>query len=91
MYNYLKDNPEINITISGHTDDTGTEEYNLGLSVNRAKSVRNWLINNGIDSMRLQFTGFGKSQPLVKENDEKFRTLNRRVEVKIIDDFKKKE
>lgn len=82
LYSYLRDNPDIRITISGHTDDTGTEDYNHVLSVNRAKSVRNWLINNGIDSTRLQFAGFGKSIPLVKENDEKSRALNRRVEVK---------
>jgi OmpA-OmpF porin, OOP family len=91
LYSYLKDNPEIRITISGHTDDTGTEEYNLGLSFNRARSVRTWLINNGIDSTRLQFTGFGKRLPLFKENDEKSRALNRRVEVKRNDDLEKEE
>ena len=87
LFYYLKDNPDIRILISGYTDDKGTEEYNLGLSVNRAKSVRNWLINNGIDSVRLQFAGFGKRLPLYKENDEKSRALNRRVEVKRIDDL----
>jgi OOP family OmpA-OmpF porin len=84
LYSYLRDNPDIRITISGHTDDKGTEDYNQVLSVNRAKSVRNWLINNGIDSTRLQFTGFGKSLPLFKENDEKSRAMNRRVEIKSV-------
>ena len=87
LLTFLRDNPKIKLVISGHTDDIGTEEYNLDLSVNRAKSVYNWLINNGIDSSRLDYLGFGKSVPLYIETDEKFRALNRRVEVKIIDTF----
>jgi OOP family OmpA-OmpF porin len=83
---YLKTNPEINLQISGHTDDIGTDEYNLELSINRAKSVYNWLITNGILSRRLKYIGFGKSAPLYNETDEKYRTLNRRVDVKIIRD-----
>jgi len=82
---FLNDNPKIRILISGHTDDLGSEDYNLELSINRAKSVYNWLINNGIESDRLKFTGFGKSRPLFKDTDEKSRALNRRVEVKILD------
>ena len=84
LLNYLYDNPEIRIRIAGHTDDTGTEQYNLDLSINRAKSVYNWLIEKGIASTRLEYTGFGKSLPLYKESDEKCRELNRRVEIKII-------
>jgi OOP family OmpA-OmpF porin len=87
LLTYLRDNPEIRILISGHTDDLGSDEYNLELSINRAKSVYNWLINNGIDSDRLKFNGFGKSRPLFKDTDEKFRALNRRVEVKLLDNF----
>jgi outer membrane protein OmpA-like peptidoglycan-associated protein len=87
LLTYLIDNPGIRIIISGHTDDTGSEQYNLELSINRAKSVYNWLINNGIESGRLEFTGFGKSRPLFKDTDEKSKTLNRRVEVKIPDNF----
>jgi OmpA-OmpF porin, OOP family len=84
LLNYLKTNPEINLQIYGHTDDLGTEEYNLELSINRAKSVYNWLIANGIDSKRLKYIGLGKSAPLYNATDEKYRALNRRVEVKII-------
>jgi OOP family OmpA-OmpF porin len=87
LLTFLIDNPKIKLVISGHTDDIGTEEYNLELSISRAKSVYNWLINNGIDSTRLDYKGFGKSVPLYKETDERFRALNRRVEVKIIDTF----
>jgi outer membrane protein OmpA-like peptidoglycan-associated protein len=84
---YLNENPKIRILISGHTDDQGSEDYNLELSINRAKSIYNWLINNGIESDRLKFTGFGKSRPLFKDTYEKSRTLNRRVEVKLLDNF----
>jgi outer membrane protein OmpA-like peptidoglycan-associated protein len=81
---YLENNPEIKISIEGHTDDIGTQQYNDELSINRAKSVNNWLINKGINSARLSFTGFGKSRPIFSENDEEHRALNRRVEVRII-------
>lgn len=87
LLTYLIYNPKIRILISGHTDDIGSEEYNLELSINRATAVYNWLINNGIESDRLKFTGFGKSHPLFKDTDEKIRALNRRVEVKILDNF----
>lgn len=84
LLKYLNDNPEIRIKIAGHTDDIGTEQYNLDLSINRAKSVYNWLIDKGIASNRLEYTGFGKRMPLFRESDKKHRELNRRVEVKII-------
>jgi len=84
LLNYLQGNSEIKISIEGHTDDTGTEQYNDVLSLNRAKSVYNWLIDKGIDSSRLSFTGFGKSRPIFSEKDEDHRALNRRVEVRII-------
>ncbi len=84
LLTYLQNNPEIKISIEGHTDDIGTEQYNDELSINRARSVYNWLINKGINSARLSFTGFGKSRPIFNEKDEGHRALNRRVEVRII-------
>jgi outer membrane protein OmpA-like peptidoglycan-associated protein len=84
LLDYLNDNPDIRISIEGHTDDIGTEEYNLDLSINRAKSVYNWLVNNGIDSNRLRFIGFGKSRRLYNDTEDKHRALNRRVEVQIL-------
>jgi OmpA-OmpF porin, OOP family len=85
LLKYLNDNPEVRLRIAGHTDDIGTEEYNLDLSINRAKTVYKWLLDNGINDDRLEYIGFGKSLPLYKETEEKYRALNRRVEVKIID------
>jgi outer membrane protein OmpA-like peptidoglycan-associated protein len=84
LLNYLNNNPDTRISIEGHTDDIGTEDYNLKLSINRARSVYNWLINEGVDSSRLSFTGFGNSRPLYNDTEEKHRALNRRVEVRII-------
>lgn len=84
LLNYLNNNPDIKIGIEGHTDDIGTDDYNIILSINRAKSVYNWLINKGIDSDRLSFTGFGKNRPLYNDSEENHRALNRRVEVRII-------
>lgn len=81
---YLENNPEIKISIEGHTDDIGTEQYIDELSINRASAVNIWLINKGINSTRLSFTGFGKSRPIFSEKDEKHLALNRRVEVRII-------
>ncbi len=85
LLTFLENNPEIKISIEGHTDDTGTEEYNDVLSINRARSVYNWLINKGINPARLRFTGYGKSRPIFNEKDEEHRALNRRVEVKKIE------
>ena len=85
LLDYLKSNPDIKVSIEGHTDDVGTDDYNLELSVKRANSVYNWLINNGIDSNRLRFTGFGKSHPIYYETDEQHRVLNRRVELRKIE------
>lgn len=85
LLTYLENYSEINISIEGHTDDIGTEQYNDVLSINRAKSVYNWLISKGISSNRLSFSGFGKSRPIFIEKDEEHRALNRRVEVRIIE------
>jgi outer membrane protein OmpA-like peptidoglycan-associated protein len=81
---YIIDNPDLRFRIDGHTDNIGTDEYNLDLSVKRAKSVHNWLVNKGIQSSRLEYKGFGKRQPLVNSTDDKSRAMNRRVEVQII-------
>ena len=85
LLTYLENNSEINIRIEGHTDDAGSEQYNDVLSINRAKSVYNWLIRKGISSNRLSIIGFGKSRPIFNEKDEEHRALNRRVEVRIIE------
>ena len=59
----LRDNPNITIEMTSHTDRVGTEEYNIDLSNRRAKSVVDYLIEAGIAPDRLQYHGFGKSRP----------------------------
>jgi outer membrane protein OmpA-like peptidoglycan-associated protein/tetratricopeptide (TPR) repeat protein len=85
----LKNNPEMHIQISGHTDDVGTGESNLVLSENRAKSVYEYFIEKGIDKKRLSFKGFGESKPVAGNETPKGRALNRRTEIEILEIYQK--
>ena len=73
------------VQIFGHTDDVGSAEYNQNLSLLRAKSVRNYLVEAGLDPSIVTVKGYGKSNPLVKGTSAEARAKNRRVEVGIID------
>jgi OmpA-OmpF porin, OOP family len=81
---YLTTHQEVNIRISGHTDFSGTDEYNLTLSRNRAKSVADFLVMRGVDQHRIVSYGFGKSRPLSNEKTDEASRLNRRVEIKFV-------
>ena len=81
---FMKSNPSVHIEISGHTDTVGTADYNQVLSENRAKSVVNYLIENGIESERLSYKGFGFSKPIDSNDTEAGRAANRRTELKIV-------
>lgn len=81
---YLKDRPNMNSVISGHTDSIGSEEYNKGLSERRAQSVYKRLIEeHGIAPERLQVVGYGESQPMADNMTKEGRQLNRRVDMVI--------
>ena len=80
----LNDNPGIKILISGHTDNTGKAADNLKLSNNRAKAVVDYLITKGIETARLQYKGFGASQPVTDNTTEEGRAGNRRTELTIL-------
>ena len=82
--NVLRQYPETMIQISGHTDSTGSLEANQRLSERRAESVRNALINMGVNPSRLTMVGYGESRPIASNNTEAGRQQNRRVEVRII-------
>jgi outer membrane protein OmpA-like peptidoglycan-associated protein len=85
LHFFLKENPDVRIEISGHTDNVGNPDNNLKLSENRAKSVFLYLTNKAIAANRLIAKGFGDSQPLASNDDEKDgRELNRRIEIKIL-------
>jgi len=82
---YLKDNQNIRAEISGHTDNIGPKDYNENLSLRRARAVVNYLIDNGIEANRLQAKGYGETQPLVSNDDERDgREINRRIELKVL-------
>lgn len=77
--------PSTMIDIYGHTDSTGTAEYNQTLSENRARSVANYLAARGVQQVRMATRGFGESQLLVNpERSEADRQANRRVEIRIV-------
>jgi outer membrane protein OmpA-like peptidoglycan-associated protein len=74
---------DTNILLEGHTDSTGSEEYNLDLSRLRAQSVANELSTNGVNASRFTIMGYGESQPIAENSSAEGRALNRRVEVAI--------
>lgn len=76
----LLETPTVNIVINSHTDEQGTDEYNLKLSEKRSQSVVNYLIQKGIEAHRLQARGYGESQPLIKNaKTEEEHAKNRRT------------
>ncbi len=72
------------LIIEGHTDSTGSLEYNQTLSLNRANAVRNRFMGSGVDQRRLTTMGFGPTQPVADNNTVDGRQLNRRVELRIV-------
>jgi OOP family OmpA-OmpF porin len=80
----LKENPAIEIEMSAHTDSHGSDEYNFKLSDNRAKSVREYILSKGIPESRITSQGYGETRPVVPNDSDDNRQLNRRVEFKIL-------
>ena len=71
------------IRVEGHTDSTGTEEYNLDLSARRAVAVKNLIAQKGINPSRLETVTYGETRPIATNETEAGRQMNRRVEIKI--------
>ncbi len=86
----LKNNPETNITIIGHTDSQGTDAYNQGLSNRRAASVKSYAVAQGIASGRMSTQGRGETEPIADNTTEDGRAQNRRVEIVIVANEKMK-
>lgn len=76
---------EMNILIEGHTDDVGSEEYNLGLSQRRARAVYEFLVSQDVDENRMSWEGYGESRPVADNGTEEGRQQNRRVDLVIQD------
>jgi outer membrane protein OmpA-like peptidoglycan-associated protein len=82
---FLKENPTITMEIGGHTDDLGSEQINKQMSLRRAQSVVNYLIQRGIPRRRVVAAGYGETEPITSnESALNGRDVNRRVEVKIL-------
>ncbi len=80
----LAENPAVEIEMSAHTDSRGSDEYNVKLSANRAKSVMDYIISKGIASTRIISEGYGETKPVVPNDTDENRQLNRRVEFTIL-------
>lgn len=76
----LEENPDIRIKIDGYTDFIGSEGYNLDLSVKRAKSIKNYLVDRGVKSSNISIEGYGKQNPIASNATAAGRAKNRRVE-----------
>lgn len=74
---------DLNIEIMGHTDSVGENTDNQNLSQNRARAVKTYLVNKGVDETRIVSTGFGESQPVAGNDTDEGRAQNRRVEIRI--------
>lgn len=77
----LEEDAGVDFVVSGHTDATGPEDYNQGLSERRAASVKNWLVSNGVSAARLQTVGYGETRAKYDNGTKEGRKLNRRVEL----------
>jgi len=80
---FLIENPHLRVEISGHTDNTGTQNYNQQLSEKRAKSVYSYIISKGVAPSRLLWKGFGSLKPIQTNDTEEGRQRNRRIEFTI--------
>ena len=81
---FLIDNPDFKLNISGHTDSDGRFEFNMKLSEDRANAIRDFIIHFGhVHESRIEARGFGSTKPIVEENTEEDKSLNRRVEFEI--------
>jgi len=80
LVDYLKENPEVNIAVYGHTDNIGSKTYNKQLSERRAKTIGLYLVDNGLSPFRIAWQGYGDEKPLLTNATEEGREKNRRVE-----------
>lgn len=77
----LKEWGDVKVEVAGHTDNVGTDEYNMGLSLRRAEAVRNYLVDKGVPADRLTVKNYGESQPVADNATSEGRFQNRRVEL----------
>ncbi|MCZ7601373.1 MAG: OmpA family protein [Melioribacteraceae bacterium] len=81
---FLKDNPTVEIELAGHTDDIGSDSYNMELSDKRANSAKAYIVAQGISESRLRAKGYGETRPVAPNDQDWGREKNRRVEFTIL-------
>lgn len=84
MAQILKEYPKSNVLVEGHTDSAGPDDYNMTLSEQRATSVSDYLISQGIDKSRLTTKWYGENQPVADNDTKEGKAKNRRVELAIV-------
>ncbi|MFV0290006.1 MAG: OmpA family protein [Mangrovibacterium sp.] len=84
MVSIFKEFPDTYLSISGHTDDKGADDYNLSLSEKRANSVSSYLISQGIASSKITTEWYGETKPRVANDTDENRAKNRRVQILIV-------
>jgi len=77
-------NPALRLRVAGHTDDRGSDEYNIALGQRRAVTVREYLAARGVDASRLDVVSFGEEMPAVPGEDEGAWAQNRRAEFEVV-------
>ena len=80
----LREQINIKIEIAGHTDSIGDNKTNIILSNNRAKSIKSYLVKNGILESRIKCVGYGEKQPITNNSTKEGREKNRRIEIRIL-------
>lgn len=80
----LRENKDVTISVEGHTDALGSDEYNQGLSIRRSEAVFRYLVNRGVAPERMEVFGYGESRPLADNDTESGRAQNRRVELHVV-------
>ena len=79
----LQANPKVTIRIAGHTDERGSDEYNLALGERRAAAVKAYLVQRGISAVRIETVSYGEERPVAQGSDESAWAQNRRAEFEI--------
>src|SRR5690606_7160443 len=84
VVDFLKQNPSVEIEISGHTDNKGSDDYNEKLSQGRSEAVVSYIVSQGIDNYRLTAHGYGEAKPIDTNDSDEGRANNRRVEFTVM-------
>jgi outer membrane protein OmpA-like peptidoglycan-associated protein len=84
VVDFMKANPNIEIELSGHSDNRGIHVHNVRLSQERVDRVKEYLVGQGVDKKRISGKGYGGIKPIADNDAEETRRLNRRVEFTIV-------